>query len=407
MILAAVLFLLVGVALGLLGGGGSLLSVPVLVVALGLDVRTAVATSLVVVAFTSVVALVPRIRARQVDFRAGLTLGGAGMVGAYFGGRLARHISPTVIMLLFAAIMLATAIAMFRDRPVAREVTPSAHPLLAGILRGVALGLLTGLVGAGGGFLIVPTLVLFARLEMPTAVGTSLMVIAMQSLAGFAGAAGHVSVPLALAVSVALAAGIGAVLGQRLSGRFDARALRRLFAAFVLAAGTFTLVHQLPHEIWSSSQFQALFVRRWPAWVGGAAIAAAIVGLLYFENRALGVSTGYSELCEAVGSCSVRKSWRLRFLAGILGGGALAALLAHRGPSFGASFTGVLASASLPTQVLLLFGGGVLVGAGARLAGGCTSGHGIVGVAQGARSSLVATACFMAAGFVTTWLLST
>ncbi|HET9933007.1 MAG TPA: TSUP family transporter [Polyangiaceae bacterium] len=398
--------MLVGVALGLLGGGGSLLSVPVLVVALGLDVRTAIATSLVVVGFTSIVALVPRIFAKQVDFKAGLTLGAAGMIGAYVGGKLARHVPSAVLMLLFAGIMLATAAAMFRERPQPRDVKPSAHPIVAGILRGVAMGLLTGLVGAGGGFLVVPTLVLFARLEMPTAVGTSLLVIAMQSFAGFAGSAGHVSVPLALAGSVAIAAAAGAVVGQRLSRRFEARTLRRLFASFVLVAGTFTLAHQLPDALWSSPWFQAAFVQRWPGWLGGIALATVVVGLLYFENRLLGVSTGCAELCESVRSAAARRSWRLRFLAGILAGGVLAAVFARRVPSFGLSLTGVFASASFPVQALALFAGGVLVGAGARLAGGCTSGHAIVGVAQGARASFVATACFMAAGFVTTWLFS-
>ena len=406
MILAAVLFVLVGIALGLLGGGGSLLSVPVLIVALGLDVRTAIATSLVVVGFTSVVALVPRIRARQVAFKAGLALGAAGMVGAYLGGRLARHIPSSLIMLSFAAVMLATAVAMFRDRPAPRGAKASAHPLLAGILRGVAMGLLTGLVGAGGGFLVVPTLVLFARLEMPTAVGTSLLVIAMQSFAGFLGSAGHVSVPLDVVVLVASAAAIGAVVGQRLSRRFDARTLRRLFATFVLVAGTFTFLHQLPHGIWASSLFQAMFVERWPAWLGGIALASVVIGLLYFENRLLGVSTGCAEICESLGNAQVRKSWRLRFLGGILAGGVLAALFARRVPSMGLSLTGVFASASVPVQALALFAGGILVGAGARLAGGCTSGHAIVGVAQGARSSIVATLCFMTAGFVTTWLFS-
>jgi uncharacterized membrane protein YfcA len=384
-ILAAALSVVMGLALGLLGGGGSILTVPILVYALGLPAKEAIATSLLVVGVTSAVAAASHARAGRVRWRTALAFGSAAMAGAFAGGRLASFISPETLLALFGGVMLATAVAMLRPLRVARG-----EPRLARIvLDGLVVGGVTGLVGAGGGFLVTPALVLFGGLPMPIAVGTSLAVIAMKSLAGLAGYLGHVRIDLSLASVVTLAAVGGSLVGARLSSRISAASLRRGFALFVIAMALFVLAAQLP-----AGAFAAIFVERWPWWVGGAALAAFVLTLLLVENKLLGVSTGFAELCAVRGDAAARRSWRLPFLGGIVLGGLLAAAAAGHPATAGVS----------AAQVPMLLAGGVMVGWGARAAGGCTSGHGIVGTALVAPASLLATALFLAGGFAVTLL---
>ena len=250
LILTVALATVIGVSLGLLGGGGSILAVPLLVYVAGLPTKEAIATSLLVVGATSAVAVIPHLRARRVRWRTGLVFGLAGMAGAYTGGRLAAYIPGSVLLTAFALMMLATAIAMIRgrrsnpDRPAPHEL-----PVLRVVVDGVAVGLVTGLVGAGGGFLVVPALALLGGLPMPVAVGTSLVVIAMKSFAGLAGYLSSVSIDWGLATAVTLAAVAGSLLGARLAGRIPAEALRKTFGWFVVAMGVFVLVQQLPTRL--------------------------------------------------------------------------------------------------------------------------------------------------------------
>ena len=158
--LAVVLAVFVGVSLGLLGGGGSILAVPLLVYVAGMDAKEAIATSLLVVGTTSAVALIPHARAGRVRWRTGLLFGAAGMVGAYAGGRVAEFIPGTVLLVAFSLMMLATAVAMIRGRRAPAKPAHTELPVGRVLLDGVVVGLVTGLVGAGGGFLIVPALVL-------------------------------------------------------------------------------------------------------------------------------------------------------------------------------------------------------------------------------------------------------
>ena len=178
----------VGIALGLLGGGGSILTVPLLAYVAGMDAKQAIATSLLVVGVTSAVGAISHARAGRVQWRTGLIFGGAGMAGAYLGGILARFIPGTVLLIGFALMMIATAIAMLRGRKtVAAGDTTHRMPVPKIVAEGLVVGLVTGLVGAGGGFLVVPALALLGGLPMPIAVGTSLIVIAMKSFAGLGG----------------------------------------------------------------------------------------------------------------------------------------------------------------------------------------------------------------------------
>ena len=242
--LALALSTLIGLSLGLLGGGGSILTTPILVYALGVEPKSAIATSLLVVGVTSLAAIVTHARAGNVDWRTGSLFGAAGMAGAWGGGHLAAWIPARVLMGLFALMMLVTAAAMFRGR---KDVAPRSGPIPVPtvLVEGLIVGLVTGLVGAGGGFLVVPALALLGGLPMPRAVGTSLLVIALKSFAGYAGHAAHVAVDLPLAAAMSGAAVVGSFGGVALSKRVPAELLRKGFAAFVLVMGVFVLYQQI------------------------------------------------------------------------------------------------------------------------------------------------------------------
>ena len=240
------LSVLIGLSLGLLGGGGSILTVPILTYVAGMNPKEAIAASLFVVGVTSAVSAVTHARKGRVKWRTGLTFGAAGMAGAFGGGLVGGHIPGTILMIAFALMMVATSMAMIRGR---REVS-AAHnndlPVGKVLLEGLVVGLVTGLVGAGGGFLVVPALALLGGLSMPVAVGTSLVVIAMKSFAGLGGYLTSVSLDWALVSGVTAAAILGSFLGARLAGRIPEAALRKGFGIFVLLMGVFVLVQELP-----------------------------------------------------------------------------------------------------------------------------------------------------------------
>ncbi len=238
------LFLLVGLSLGLLGGGGSILAVPVLVYVAGLDVHQAVTMSLVVVGTTSAVAVVPHARAGRVRWRTALVFGIAGMAGAYLGGRLGAHMPADVLLVAFAAMMLATSVGMLRGRRADTGTVGELRPVPA-VALGVAVGVVTGFVGAGGGFLIVPALVLVGGLSMSQAVGTSLVVIAVQSAAGLAGHLSGVRLAWPLAAAVTLTAIAGSLVGSRFNGRISPTRLRRGFGVLVFVMGLAVLAGHL------------------------------------------------------------------------------------------------------------------------------------------------------------------
>jgi uncharacterized membrane protein YfcA len=243
--LAVSLAVLVGVSLGLLGGGGSILTVPLLAYVAGLDAKQAIATSLLVVGVTSAVGAVSHARAGRVQWRTGLIFGLAGMAGAYAGGVLARFIPGAMLLIGFAVIMIATAVAMLRGRGNGsageRQRT---LPVISIVAEGLAVGLVTGLLGAGGGFLIVPALALLGGLPMPIAVGTSLVVIAMNSFAGLAGHLTSVQIDWRLAAVVTTAALVGALIGARLTARVNPEALRKAFGWVVLTMSSVILAEE-------------------------------------------------------------------------------------------------------------------------------------------------------------------
>jgi len=245
LLVAVALSTLIGVSLGLLGGGGSILAVPLFVYVAGVDAHAAIGMSLAVVGATSLVGTFVHARARRVDVRAAVLFGALGMVGAPIGAHASHAVSGRTLLLLFAALMIGVGGFMLAGRP---PVAPRATPRLGRLAvpgAGFAVGLLTGFLGVGGGFLVVPALTLLARLPMHTAVGTSLLVIALNSAAGLLGHLGAGALSPGLTGAFTAASVVGAVLGVRLSGSLDARQLRRGFAGFVVAVGLALLVANL------------------------------------------------------------------------------------------------------------------------------------------------------------------
>ena len=386
LLVAGLLALVVGVSLGVLGGGGSVLLVPSLVYGVGMDEKPAIATSLLVVAATSVVGAVASFRRGRVEARTALAFAPATMVGAALGARWAAYLEGQTLLLLFAGLMLVTAVAMWRGRAEAARPR-EASAVLVGLV-GVAVGAVTGLVGAGGGFLVVPALVLLLGLPMRQAVGTSLVVIALNASVGFAGYASHVEVDYGLAAWISALAAVGVGLGLALSPRVSAEGLRRGFAVFVLAVAGAMLALELPL---AGALEGILAAVELPALLGGVLIAGAASLLMLASGRVAGISGIVGGLFGASGA-DARFRWL--FLSGLLAGGLVLAL----------AFPSALPSApvaSTPTLALA----GLLVGYGARLGSGCTSGHGVCGLARLSPRSWVATATFIGAGMVTVTLL--
>ena len=263
--LTVVLAVFVGISLGLLGGGGSILTVPLLAYVAGLDPKQAISTSLLVVGVTSAVGAITHARAGRVRWKMAGMFGAAAMAGAYGGGRLAHFVPGKVLLIAFAVIMIAAAMAMLRGRRDITDETAGGLPIAKILMQGGAVGLISGLVGAGGGFLLVPALALLGGLPMPVAVGTSLVVISMQSFAGFAGHLSGESIDWKLAGMVTAAAVVGSVIGGQLTSRVEATTLRKAFGWFVLAMAALVLAEEAN------------------IWLGAAvAIVAAIAGGMAF-----------------------------------------------------------------------------------------------------------------------------
>jgi uncharacterized membrane protein YfcA len=240
MILTLLLSSLIGLSLGLLGGGGTMLTVPVLLYTAGLDPKEAIATSLLVVGLSSAVGAFQQ--RRDLELRTGLSFGAAAMAGAYASGRLAELLPSQVVLALFTAMMVLTAVMMLRSsRQIDPPIRAQPRSLAPILIEGVVVGLVTGIVGAGGGFLVVPALVLLGGLPMKRAVATSLFIVSAKSFAGFAGYLGHVAIELDLALSVAGVAMIGAFSGSLLSAKLSGVRLKQSFALLILAVAPFLL----------------------------------------------------------------------------------------------------------------------------------------------------------------------
>ncbi|MEV8040542.1 sulfite exporter TauE/SafE family protein [Arthrobacter sp. NPDC080082] len=249
-ITAAAFGLIVGGLLGLVGGGGSILAVPALVYGVGLPLSAAIPTSLVVVGASSAVAVVPRLR--NVNWRLAVIIGAAGTATAYLGAYVNRLLDQEVLLLAFAAIMVIAGIRMMMPTKAAggscalpgggvhwRSCLPKA------IATGAVVGFLTGLLGVGGGFLIVPALTLVLGLPMAATVGTSLVIIVINSVAGFAAHLGDLHIDWAVTAAFAMAAMAASLLAGRLGTNIPDRILKRSFGTLVLAVAAYVTAQAL------------------------------------------------------------------------------------------------------------------------------------------------------------------
>lgn len=235
-ILGYVLALLVGLSLGLLGGGGSILTVPILNYVMGMDAQEAIASSLVVVALTSLIGLIPHWRLKRVSFTVGLPFGLASMAGAFAGGWSAQFLPGYVLMIILAMIMLSTSITMIRGKKNTDKQVPIPKLWVSALL-GIVVGTVTGLVGAGGGFLIVPALVLFGGLPIHLAIGTSLLTIVMKNGAALGGHLVAVSINWPVTLAFTALAMLGVLFGARLVSKISPTFLQKGFGWFVFIMG--------------------------------------------------------------------------------------------------------------------------------------------------------------------------
>lgn len=232
--------LAIGLSLGLLGSGGSILTVPVLHYLVGQPDKAAIGGSLLVVGLIAAAGCVPYALHRQVDWRNVAWFGLPGMGGAWVGATLARWVPGAAQLTLFAVVMLVAAWRMLRGAVVTR---PDHEPQLPAVIGGgIGVGLLSGLVGVGGGFLIVPALTVLLALDMRSAVATSLLVIALNSLAALAAHAAYGTVAWTTGFEVALAALCGGALAWPFGARLAPGVLQRAFVVCLILLGAGILV---------------------------------------------------------------------------------------------------------------------------------------------------------------------
>jgi uncharacterized membrane protein YfcA len=248
----------IGVILGILGGGGSILSIPILVYLLQVDVVTASAYSLFIVGTTSLVGAIPKYKKHLVNFRTGFFFGLPSIVTIFCTRKWIVPAIPEIvyqtesltltkrvlILGLFAVLMILASISMLRE---SKEITNENHRFRVAwvAIEGMMIGFLTGLVGAGGGFLIIPALVLLTGLPFKTAVGTSLFIIASNSLIGFMGDVLNYSINWKFLLSITALSVIGILMGDRISKKIPATTLRKSFGWFVLVMGCWILFREL------------------------------------------------------------------------------------------------------------------------------------------------------------------
>jgi uncharacterized membrane protein YfcA len=235
----------VGLSLGVIGGGGSILTVPILVYVLGENVHLATGTSLAIVGANALIGAWDHQRAGRVRLDVALAFGGLGVAGALVGTWLNQLAPGRAVLVGFAVLMLVASVAMVRvrltDQPRRERVTISPRVVAAGL----GVGVLTGFFGVGGGFLIVPALVLVLGLPMREAVGTSLVVIAIDAAAALVGHLHGGGVDLQVTVLFILGGAAGSIGGSRLSGRLDERRLRQGFAGLVVILAIYILIRAL------------------------------------------------------------------------------------------------------------------------------------------------------------------
>lgn len=247
------LALLIGLSLGLIGGGGSILAVPILVYVLGLNAKTAIAMSLAIVGMVSLIGVIPHWRRGNVNLKTALSFAPPAMVGALLGSRLAAlpFVTDTLQLICFAVMMLIASYFMIRQPKTnlsnqAKLALPQKHqfpyPWLAITLEGLGVGILTGFVGVGGGFMIIPALVLLGGIPMKEAIGTSLLIISFNSATGFLGYLNQVNINWNLTLTFTAMAILGVIWGAYFSSKIQGAKLQKAFGYFLIAIAVFILI---------------------------------------------------------------------------------------------------------------------------------------------------------------------
>lgn len=246
---------LIGLTLGMLGSGGSAITVPVLVYLVGHSGKVSIAESMAIVGMISVAAAIPYGRARQIDWRLVLFFGLPGMLGTYVGSWLGGVSSDVLQLLVFGFVLLGAAYSMFREPKLptgeSHQLQPefTSPPVLLVSIEGTLVGILTGFVGVGGGFLIVPALVILGHLPMRLAIGTSLVIIAAKSAVGFAKyqhdlLLHEMSVDARTIMIFTVIGVLGSVVGRAINRRLNQRVLQRVFAIFLVLLGTLVILRE-------------------------------------------------------------------------------------------------------------------------------------------------------------------
>lgn len=240
MILGYLLATLIGLSLGLLGGGGSILTVPILVYILKMDPKLSIALSLAIVGATSLIGSIGHYRKGNINVRIAMIFGPVAMLGTFLGAKVSAYMSGNTQLLIFAVIMLLASIFMFKGRQDSEANEKKLNYLLIAI-EGIIVGVVTGIVGVGGGFLIVPALVLLAGISMKQAVGTSLLIISLKSFSGFVGYLGQFPIPWDFLASFTLFTALGIIIGTKLINYVSQNMLKKSFAIFLIVMGSFIL----------------------------------------------------------------------------------------------------------------------------------------------------------------------
>lgn len=242
----------VGFVLGVLGGGGSILAVPIFLYVLHVPAKPAIAMSLAVVGLSAFVGFLTHWRQGTVALSVALPFGMFAMLGAFVTARLTHLVPATVQLALFAAFAFAAAIFMLRDASKPAEAELAARPNRSDrprftpnlIPQALGVGILTALVGAGGGFVIVPSLVLVAGVPIRLAVGSSLLIITLNALSGFIGYIGLVPIDWPLIAAFGATAAVGAVIGTRYMRRVPQRRIKQAFAILILVLGAYLVAQR-------------------------------------------------------------------------------------------------------------------------------------------------------------------